>query len=207
MSQVYIGDLCHVLPRRVMDEFQNGMVRPWFGDGDVCNQYLYSEMSEEDYTKVTEWFDGLTDEEQDETTCPPRSQCDEEDDLGYYPEEYLDGDKIDSESEFMFSMCETWNGDGFFEDQDGNSYGVDMGCMGVVYIEDEILEKCKKSEEGGLGKIFNLEDFDIEYHNPPYWCGLPRLIRDEDGTFTFGGDTGRQVIIQTGYSLEEDEDE
>ena len=86
MSQVYIGDLCHVLPSRVMDEFQDGSCRPWFGDGDVCNQYLYSEMSEEDYTKVTEWYDGLSDEEQGETSCPPRSQCDEEDDLGYFPE-------------------------------------------------------------------------------------------------------------------------
>ena len=209
MSQVYIGDLCHVLPDRVMNEFQNGFYRPWFGDGEVCHQYLYSEMSQKDWDEYQDWYESLTDDEQDDLdSTVSRQNCDNEDDLGYYPGEYKDGDKVDSESEYMFSMCETWGGDGLFYDQDGNSYGVDMGCMGVVYIEDEIKDICKERAEQGLGQVFDISEFDIEFGDPPIWCGIPRLVRDGEGTFIFGGDTGRQVIIMTGPADEEvDEDE
>ncbi len=212
MSQVYIGDLCHVLPRRVMEEFQSPWARrPWYyshGD-DVCNQYLYSEMSEKDFNDFQTWLDTLTEEEHDNLDhIPTRQNCDNEDDLGYWPEEYRDGDKIESEQEFMFSMCETWNGDGLFHDQDGNTYGVDMGCLGVVFIEDEIRDECLRCDKAGLGKVFDLDDFYIDYGDPPAWCGIPQLTRDGNGTFHFGTEgPSRQVIIMTGPDPEEEEDE
>ena len=216
MSQVYIGDLCHVLPDRVMSEFMDGGgFRPWFYDGgDVCNQWLYCEVDEDKgvYGEFRKWYDSLTEEDQDDLDfVPPPVTCDNEDDLGYYPEGCpMECDKVDSDQEYMFSMCDTWNGDGFFSDQNGNTYGVDMGCMGVVYIEEEIVKTCKEMEKRGLGKIFDLDYFDVEMGDPPCHLGIPQLIRDDEGTFIFGLDSGNQVIIRTGPDsdfFEDDEEE
>ena len=160
----YIGDLCHVLPEKVMDTFMNGykdMVDSW--DDRLGRQWVYFEYDGEGY-------------------CV--------DDYSDFPEEYTDNPDYDTE--IMFSMYPTWNGDGRFYDKEGNSYGVDMGCLGVVSITPEIEEKCRECEKVGLGKIFT--DMETTMGNPPTeWCRLPLLYRNGKGCFIFGG----KVVIPT----------
>ena len=197
MSQVYIGDLCHVLPERVMREFQSQS--RYFGDG-VKSQWLYSEVDESnpDYKIYKDWYNSLSEDEQYEYDPIPTCNCDDEDDLGYYPEGCpVEYEHIESTQEYMFSMTNTWIGDGFYKDQFGNTYGVDMGCIGVVYIEDEIMKTCQECEQSGLGKIFDLTYFNVEMGDPPFWLGIPQVMND-DGTITIGNESGGQVTIITG---------
>ena len=160
----YVGDLCHVLPERVMDSVMDK-------GGDWCdswddrygNQWVYYE-TEEGSGCVNDWSD--------------------------FPEGYEMGE------EMMFSIYPTWNGDGTFYDKEGNSYGVDMGCLGVVSITPEIEEICKERESQGLGKIFDDDFFTPSYGNPPSnWCNLPVLYRNGKGCFIIGD----KVIIPTGW--------
>ena len=158
----YIGDLCHVLPEKVMDSFYGkDMVDSW--DDRLGRQWVYFE------------YDG-------EGECV--------DDYSDFPEEYTENPDYDTE--IMFSMYPTWNGDGRFYDKEGNSYGVDMGCLGVVSITPEIEERCRECEKVGLGKIHT--DMETTMGNPPTeWCSLPLLYRNGKGCFIFGS----KVVIPT----------
>jgi hypothetical protein len=207
--KVYIGDPCHVLPRRVMDEFKGY----WFTSRRFCDttglghQYLYGEVSdsirdEEGYTPT------YTDEYGDECDVTERWCVDDYEDIPSHenlPEE-LEG-VYDDTDKFFFSICSTWNGDGTFRDQHGNFYRNDMGCLGVVCVEPEIEKACQDCERAGLGKVWELPDSE-DFGNPPTsWIQtIPRMVRDDNGTFTFG-DNG-EVVIQTGPDPDpEDEEE
>ena len=166
----YIGDLCHVLPSRVMETVMRK-------GGEWCDSY--------DDRLGRQW---VYYEWNDESNCV--------DDWTNFPEEYTES--YDTDSEIMFSIYPTWNGDGRFYDKDGNSYGVDMGCLGVVKITPEIEEKCKECDECGLGKVFDENDFVTTCSNPPSgWCNLPLLYRNYKGCFIFGEEGGKRVIIPT----------
>ena len=164
----YVGDLCHVLPSQVMDTVMDK-------GGDWCDNY--------DDRLGRQWvyyeFDG-------ESGCV--------DDWTDFPEGY--DEEGDRDKEVMFSIYPTWNGDGTFRDKDGNTYGVDMGCLGVVSITPEIEDICKERESQGLGKVFDDNFFETTMGNPPSeWCNLPLLYRNGKGCFIFGG----KVIIPTGW--------
>jgi len=162
----YVGDLCHVLPRRIMDTvMDNG--GDWVDSGDdrLGRQWVYYE------------YDG-------EVGCV--------DDYTDFPEGY--DEEGDRDKEMMFSIYPTWNGDGRFYDKEGNSYGVDMGCLGVVSITPEIEEMCKERESQGLGKVYSDDYFETTMGNPPSeWCSLPKLYRNGKGCFIIG----ERVIIPT----------
>ena len=198
--RVYIGDMCHVLPRRVMDEFQN----PWVGsrqfcdDTGLCHQYLYGEVN----TDVSTHTPVNTDDDDDEDTLPDCFCVDDCYDIPDNEQESMS----QYEDKFFFSICSTWNGDGFFKDQDGNSYGVDMGCLGVVCVEDEIEKSCQDCERSGLGKIWELPERDDFGDPPTSWVmTIPRMVRDNNGTFTFGDND--EVVIHTGWTGDDEEDE
>ena len=206
--KVYIGDPCHVLPRRVMDEFQGNWftTRRFCDTTGLCHQYLYGEVDdsirdEEGYTP------SYTDEYGDECNVTERWCVDDWDEIPTHddlPEE-LHG-VYDDTDKFFFSICSTWNGDGTFRDQEGNTYSVDMGCLGVVYVEDEIEKECQACDRAGLGKIWDLDGNDDMGDPPTRWVGiLPKMIRDDNGCFFFGHNN--EVVIVTGPDPEEEEEE
>ena len=166
MAKFYIGDMCHILPYKVLDEF-NSTDRTVVEDR-VGVQWVYYE------------HDG---------------ECGCVDDWSDFPQGY----ENDYDGELMFSLVDTYNGDGLFYDKDGNTYGVDMGMMGVVLITPEIEQRCKEREAQGLGKVFNEDHFDdtTAFGDPPTsWCNLPKLYRNGKGCFIFGD----KVIIPTGLN-------
>jgi hypothetical protein len=205
--RVYIGDLCHVLPRRVMDEFQSPWSHRQFCDTTgLCHQYLYGEVSdsirdEEGYTP------SYTDEYGDECDVTEKWCVDEMEDIPSHddiPEELFG--VYDDTDKFFFSMASTWIGDGTYRDNHGNTYGVDMGCLGVVCVEEEIEKECQSCEESGLGKIWELPNRDDFGDSPTGWImTIPRMVRDDNGTFIFG-DNG-EVVIPTGWTGDDEDEE
>lgn len=89
----------------------------------------------------------------------------------------------------VFTMFGTAWGDGEYQDQEGNSYGVDSGTIGCVSIEYLDMDKINaKYPQGidGLGKVHDFPDrFDC--------------YTDGKGKLTFG-----HVVIDTDPPYEEE---
>ena len=195
--RVYVGDLCHVLPRRVMDEFQSEG-RQFCDTTGLCHQYLYGEVKGD----IQEHTPTNTDDDDDEDTLP---DCFCVDDCYDIPDNEQESES-QYQDKFFFSICSTWNGDGAYRDNHGNRYGVDMGCLGVVCVEEEIEKACQSCEESGLGKIWELPERD-DFGDPPtgWIMTIPRMVRDDNGTFIFG-DNG-EVVIPTGWTGDDEDEE
>ena len=107
-----------------------------------------------------------------------------------------------------FFVMNTWNGDGIFSDQFGNSYGVDSGQLSMVRWDDvpeHLRDKCLR-----LGAVHDIPDEwdfgpegceDFTHDSLHFWTGLPSSSWTE-GTFHFG-----PVNIITGPEGWEDEEE
>lgn len=122
----------------------------------------------------------------------------------------IDGDTSD-DLILDIDLCRsgTWNGDGIFQDQEGNEYGVSSGMLCVVRAGDIPGEHRDSAKT--LGHFHTLEgdwgvmdeggendEYRVGLH---YWSGLPRS-RQEDGTIQFG-----PITIKTGPDPDPDEED
>ena len=83
-----------------------------------------------------------------------------------------------------FGVGSTAYGDGCYEDEDGNKYGVDAGVIGIVP-----LELCEKGTSGGT-VIETPGDSRFEFY---------------EGRFRFMLPGGKEVRIDTNYEDDEDD--
>ena len=99
----------------------------------------------------------------------------------------FDDGQIQLDEEKAFIVHGTAYGDGCYEDQFGNAYGVDSGTLAVVP-----LESCAKTDGLKNGAVFQGNQADLNYY--------------DDGVFTIQvGD--RNIIINTGDEIIEDEED
>lgn len=105
-------------------------------------------------------------------------------------------DCIDGEFTFKdgrrFATYGTKWGDGEYGDQYGNRYCVDAGLIGCIRVED--IRAKKYSDISDLGAIIEFET--------DFVTGGGRVSKAWEGTIQFG-----RVIIETGFTEDEDEDE
>lgn len=93
------------------------------------------------------------------------------------------GGNFDFFGSSVFAASTMW-GDGEYEDQDGNSYGVDAGLLGCVPFE---LSKLSEEMASHLGRVITFDQpFTVE--------------RNASGTFYFG-----HIVIHTDSNDEEED--
>jgi hypothetical protein len=90
-----------------------------------------------------------------------------------------------------YLLFSTAYGDGTYNDQYGNPYGVDSGTIGAILLDDINDPELERVLESGLGNVYEfpgiLDEFDCSY---------------DDGLIQIG-----HVQIATGYEDEEDDEE
>ena len=221
-AEFWIGDPCYLydwIPHleEVMRSCGYGQLED--DDGNLLHFRVQKrEAVEKDDEEFLEW---VKDESREEELKDP-------DDLKYLIEEYVEAmggsEQYERDEELKdisgnplhyldldVDICRssTWNGDGTFQDQEGNEYQVNSGMLCVVKASD--IPEAHRDSAKSLGHFHTLEgDWgvmddggeDDEYRvGLHYWSGLPRS-KQEEGTIQFG-----PITIKTGPDPdEEDED-
>lgn len=218
--EIWIGDPCYLydwIPH--LDEVMRSCGYGDFEDSDG-NLLHYRAQKRGPFDKDNEEFlEWVADEEREEELKDPDELSDLIDD---YVSEQLGGtEQYEQDSELMgpdgccaedlvldIDICRsgTWNGDGTFQDQEGNEYGVSSGMLCVVRAGDIPSEHRDSAKtlghfhtlEGDWGVMDRGEDdeYRVGLH---YWSGLPRS-KQEDGTIQFG-----PITIKTGPEPDADD--
>lgn len=98
---------------------------------------------------------------------------------------------------FKVASDVTFMGDGSYDDNFGNSYCVDSGCIGILPIE--LIRTFSKYDDESLKELGIIETFDA-----------PFTVTFDNGKFTFGQisiDTEPHYEEEDMWPEEEDEDE
>lgn len=91
---------------------------------------------------------------------------------------YVDG-QYKADNGYAFAVASTMYGDGCYDDDDGNVYGVDAGVLGIVPLE--LVSDVEKAREDGLV---------VE-------CNGEATMYAREGDFHFELPNGKKVHIDT----------
>ena len=159
--KVFIGDPCYVLSR---DNYMSMLIRKnpdiMVDDQDIPGDTVVSNDC---------FIDGPRDE--DEEVILP--------DDGYYTEY---GSEYPGDEYKCVKVVNTWCGDGVFTDQDGNTYGVDSGQIGMV---PECL--WDENPRTDLGLVTECVNWDVFSRNGTIFCDSQTIFTgpgDEEGRVT-----------------------
>lgn len=122
-----------------------------------------------------------------------RDRWDEFCDLTIGADQMLEGEFTLKDGTKVAAFCTKW-GDGCYQDQHGNSYGVDAGLIGCIRLEDINAEE-HTDHDIRLGHVF-------DFTSPFEVSGIDHRSR-YDGVISFG----RKVVIDTDPEPEYEDEE